>query len=108
MQAKSSLIMRLSLLLTFLQAVLLVNAQTPSAVIQSTPETLQDSSFCSGTSITFTSASSNLSPAVSFLWDFGFNAAPSSASGPGPHLVEFNQPGLQMVALEVDNNNGMP
>ena len=108
MQAKSSLIMRLSLLLTFLQAVLLVNAQTPSAVIQSTPETLQDSSFCSGTSITFTSASSNLSPAVSFLWDFGFNAAPSSASGPGPHLVEFTQSGFQMVALEVDNNNGMP
>ncbi len=36
---------------------------------------------------------------TSYFWNFGPNAMPDTASGPGPHLVTFMMPGLTTVTL---------
>ena len=37
-----------------------------------------------------------------YVWNFGANAQPSSASGKGPHLVKFKQAGYPNIQLSID------
>ncbi len=53
-------------------------------------------------SITFTDASSALGT-VSWMWNFGSNATPSSAVGAGPHMVSYSSDSAQTVTLIVSN-----
>jgi len=41
-----------------------------------------------------------------YQWNFGPNAAPSSATGPGPHSIVYVMPGAQTVTLQVSNPVG--
>ena len=41
-----------------------------------------------------------------YQWNFGPNAAPSSATGPGPHSIVYVMPGAQTVTLQVSNALG--
>jgi len=40
---------------------------------------------------------------TSYSWDFGTDATPSTASGPGPHDVTYSSTGLKTVKLTVSN-----
>src|SRR5690606_12870278 len=42
-----------------------------------------------------------------YLWDFGDNAIPASATSAGPHQVVYTQPGTKTVQLQVDNDGGI-
>ena len=42
----------------------------------------------------------------SFNWSFGEKATPQSATGEGPHLVRYTNPGFQTVSLQVTNELG--
>lgn len=59
---------------------------------------------CISETITFTDASvgSNLT----YTWNFGADATPQSATGPGPHDVTFGTSGTKTVNLEVENSLG--
>lgn len=54
-------------------------------------------SGCVGSVFTFTNASTGTYN--SYLWDFGPNATPTTASGAGPHSVTFSTLGAQSVEL---------
>lgn len=56
-------------------------------------------------SITFTDAS-NAIGTVSWMWDFGPNATPSSAVGAGPHVVSYSSDSVQIATLIVSNAAG--
>lgn len=43
----------------------------------------------------------------SYTWSFGSQAVPVSATGPGPHEVRYNTPGLKNVRLIAVNSFGM-
>ena len=60
--------------------------------------------LCKGSAITFTDQSSGGS--LNHSWNFGPNANPSSVTGPGPHVVVFNQGGLQDIWLAASNLAG--
>ncbi|PHI21559.1 hypothetical protein CEQ90_01730 [Lewinellaceae bacterium SD302] len=61
---------------------------------------------CVGETVTFVDNSNSLDPIDSYNWNFGPNAVPASATGPGPHDVFFNRPGNQSVLLAVTTNRG--
>ncbi len=42
-----------------------------------------------------------------YVWDFGADASPTSATGKGPHLVSYKTEGWQSVKLAVENNYGL-
>lgn len=48
----------------------------------------------------------NVVSTSTYSWNFGPNAAPSVASGPGPHSVMYVMPGAQNVVLTVTNSVG--
>ena len=60
--------------------------------------------LCKGSAITFTDQSSGGS--LNHSWNFGPNANPSIVTGPGPHVVVFNQGGPQNVWLAASNLAG--
>ena len=65
--------------------------------------TLSNNTICSEESVTF--STSNQGFGVSYSWDFGSNASPSTASGIGPHDITFtnytagNSPQNNIVTL---------
>lgn len=56
---------------------------------------------CIGQPVTFTA--SNTANVTSYLWFFGENAVPSSATTAGPHQVVYTSPGVQNAVLTVGN-----
>ena len=66
----------------------------PSAVCLGTPVQVLDASTFPIGSIT------------EWNWSFGADAQPQTAIGPGPHTVQFNQPGQHPVVLTVTTNLG--
>ncbi len=58
-----------------------------------------NSSICEGESSVFTDNSYN---ATSYLWDFGMNASPSTATGIGPHMVTYSSSGSKDVSLIIN------
>ncbi len=68
------------------------------------------SPICEGTTVTFTDASTNTGTTItSWAWNFDVNsiggAAPSTASGQGPHAVTFNTAGTYDVELTVSDGS---
>ena len=62
---------------------------------------------CAGESITFTDGSSfNNGSITSYEWNFGLGAIPQTATGQGPHTVQFTQPGSIAVVLRLETNLG--
>lgn len=62
---------------------------------------------CIGSSITFTDASSFLlGSIVDWEWNFGSDATPMTATGPGPHAVTFATPGVKNIVLSVTSDEG--
>ncbi|MEO6039768.1 MAG: PKD domain-containing protein, partial [Saprospiraceae bacterium] len=66
----------------------------PSAVCLGTPVQVLDASTFPIGSIT------------DWSWSFGADAVPQTATGPGPHTVQFNSPGQHPVVLTVKTNLG--
>jgi PKD repeat protein len=48
----------------------------------------------------------SINPSYTYLWDFGPNAQPSTATGPGPHTVIFDSVGNQTIQLIVISGCG--
>jgi len=62
---------------------------------------------CAGESITFTDNSSfNEGNITTREWNFGLGAVPQTATGIGPHTVQFTQPGDISVVLRVETDLG--
>ena len=62
---------------------------------------------CAGESITFTDNSSfNVGSITTREWNFGLGAVPQTATGLGPHTVEFTQPGDISVVLRLETDLG--
>ena len=41
-----------------------------------------------------------------YKWNFGTSSVPSNATGPGPHAVKYNTPGLKTIRLIAENTFG--
>ncbi|HMQ47337.1 MAG TPA: gliding motility-associated C-terminal domain-containing protein [Saprospiraceae bacterium] len=68
---------------------------------------LPNSAVCEGTNLTFQEVTAITDDQiVSWEWDFGPGATPSSASTPGPHSVSYDSPGFKPVLLELTTEKG--
>jgi|GEM_PF-92852 len=66
-----------------------------------------DDTVCAGESITFEDNSAfSLGPIMGWEWNFGVGAVPQTATGAGPHAVQFTQPGQISVVLRVETQLG--
>lgn len=62
---------------------------------------------CAGESITFTDNSTfNVGNITTREWNFGLGAVPQTATGLGPHTVQFTQPGDISVVLQLETDLG--
>ncbi|HRG57507.1 MAG TPA: PKD domain-containing protein, partial [Bacteroidia bacterium] len=57
--------------------------------------------ICEGASVTFTDLSTGTTGGTTYAWDFGAGAVPSTATGPGPHLITYVATGSFDVSLTV-------
>ncbi len=62
-----------------------------------------DSLFCANTDVTFTNSSTGVID--SYTWDFGADATPASATGVGPHNVQYANAGTKTVSLTIVDAN---
>ena len=62
-----------------------------------------DTLICLSESIIFTDESLGTTPGTSYQWDFGSGAVPPTATGAGPHTVNYSTTGLKTVQLIVNN-----
>ncbi|GAB4408963.1 MAG: hypothetical protein OHK0039_12370 [Bacteroidia bacterium] len=44
--------------------------------------------------------------ATDYTWDFGTDAQPATATGPGPHSVAYTSPGVKLITLTAGNPSG--
>ena len=62
---------------------------------------------CLGTAVEVTDASTfTLGAITAWKWSFGADAVPQTATGPGPHTVQFNTPGIRPVVLTLETDLG--
>ncbi len=74
----------------------------PEAAFQTNPPAV-----CLGTSVQVIDASTfALGSITKWNWSFGADAVPQIATGPGPHTVSFNTPGVHPVVLTLETNLG--
>jgi PKD repeat protein len=59
------------------------------------------SEICQGETVTFTNLSIG---ATNWNWNFGNGASPASATGEGPHAINYNTPGAKTVSLTINNS----
>jgi len=64
--------------------------------------TAEPTTILIGETVTFTDASGG-GEFTTWDWDFGDGADPATATGEGPHEVEYNTPGQKTVSLTVDD-----
>ncbi len=65
------------------------------------------SAVCLGTPVEIVDASTfPIGSITEWNWSFGADALPQTATGPGPHTVQFNSPGQHPVVLTVKTNLG--
>jgi SprB repeat/CHU_C Type IX secretion signal domain len=76
--------------------------QGPEATFTTNP-----AAVCIGVPVVVTStASFSIGSITSQKFSFGATAQPQIATGPGPHTVQFNDPGMQSVVMTVTTNLG--
>lgn len=63
---------------------------------------MDNTTACLYDSVTFWSTSSGVSPTTVYTWDFGPDAQPSIATGPGPHKVLYESAGSKSIQLTVE------
>jgi len=69
--------------------------------------TTDPAAVCIGTPVQVVDASTfTLGSITEWNWSFGADAVPQTATGPGPHDVQFNSPGQQSVVLTLKTNLG--
>lgn len=61
----------------------------------------QDTMACVNTDFVFTSSSTG--EITDYSWDFGADATPATATGIGPHTVQYSTPGNKTVSLTASN-----
>jgi C1A family cysteine protease/PKD repeat protein len=59
---------------------------------------------CLNDTVTFTD--NTFGTVNSWMWNFGNNALPASASGQGPHQVKYTSPGVKTITLIIDSPDG--
>ncbi len=65
------------------------------------------SAVCLGTAVQVIDASTfTLGAITNWNWSFGADAIPQTATGPGPHTVQFNSPGSRGVVLTLETDLG--
>lgn len=67
---------------------------------------ISEENICIGNPVTITDASSFSGGLAGWEWNFGRNVDMRNATGPGPHSVTFNRPGVQNVLLSVEAESG--
>lgn len=67
--------------------------------------TASDFDICSGDEVTLSNTSTGISPSATYTWEFGANANPTSANGPGPHIVKYT--GTGSVSPKLIINDGI-
>lgn len=66
-----------------------------------------DNKICVTETITFEDNSSfSLGPIMGWEWNFGLGASPPTATGQGPHTVQFNEPANISVVLRLETELG--
>lgn len=65
-----------------------------------------DNLLCVGESITFSDASSYIGTISNWVWNFGPDATPGTATGQGPHTVSYDRPGIKSVVLRIETEEG--
>lgn len=74
----------------------------PSAAFTTMPPAV-----CLGVDVQVIDASTfPLGTITSWNWSFGADAVPQTATGPGPHTVAFNTPGINSVVLKLETDLG--
>ena len=74
----------------------------PEAAFQTVPQAV-----CLGTAVEVIDASTfSIGQIEQWNWSFGADAVPQTASGKGPHTVQFNTPGVHPVVLTLKTNIG--
>ncbi len=68
--------------------------------------TVSSSTVCSGSSITFTDNTSNITGTPTYSWSFGTGSSPSGAATVGPHTVTYTGAGTITVSLTVTDDTG--
>lgn len=69
--------------------------------------TTEPPAVCLGTAVQVTDASNfPLGDITAWKWSFGADAVPQTATGPGPHTVQFNTPGIRPVVLTLETDLG--
>ncbi len=76
--------------------------QGPEANILAVPP----SPICQGETVSFSDAAFPLSPVVNWSWNFGIDALPPTATGFGPHQVEYTTAGMKTVVMTVESQQG--
>ena len=56
---------------------------------------------CSGSTVIFTDKSNDFSESAIYNWDFGTGASPATATGIGPHTVNYTGSGKSTVSLSI-------
>lgn len=75
---------------------------TPAITINNTTPT-NVGPVCKGDQVTFKTTDQGF-PCLAYLWNFGNNASPQTATGIGPHTVTYSASGTATVSLRIDNN----
>ena len=66
-----------------------------------------DNKVCVGEEIQFTDASVDGTGTINnWEWTFGANASQQDATGPGPHAITYDEPGLKSVVLIIETELG--
>ncbi len=66
-----------------------------------------DNKFCYLDPITIKDASSNATgEIVSWDWYFGANSSPSTATGQGPHTINYSKAGTKIISLRIKSDRG--
>ena len=68
--------------------------------------TISNNNLCISDEVIYTSTSTSGGGALSFDWDFGIDATPTTANTVGPHTVSYSSTGSKTVALDVTNSTG--
>jgi PKD repeat protein len=79
---------------------------TNTVFAQTANFTAEPTSVCSGSSVTFTDESSGTTGTITYSWDFGTGASPTTAEGVGPHTVTYTGSGFSTVSLTITDDLG--
>lgn len=63
----------------------------------------EDTAFCISDELTISDRSTGY--IENYEWDFGNNANPPGATGPGPHSISYNTKGMKEISLTVEDSS---